>query len=332
MTFKILKINELPKRIAIPDIHYSPRYLKLFQDYLGWEAFYAYYEVPAGTILVPYFKRPIPDTEYFDIIGPWYFGGPITTNKALMPEFLELLHEWCIKENIVSEFQRLHPLLQNHKLYLDTTVFYDREVVYVRLKKSRDLILEEYDYKTRKNIAKAQREGLKAHNLIIPESTKEFVRIYTESMNRKNTSKFYFFNEEFYKQLFENFKPILITISDEDEVICSSLEIGGGEYCYDYLRGTNPSYLDKRPNDLAVDTAIQEAKNAGYKYFIIGGGNTKNPEDGQFRFKKSFSATTAPFYLYKKVHNKDKYDELCQTKGIKIPAYEQADYFPEYAR
>jgi lipid II:glycine glycyltransferase (peptidoglycan interpeptide bridge formation enzyme) len=327
MTFKILGLEEAPVKL-IKDLHYTPEYLKLFQNYTGWEAFYAYFEKPEGTVLCPYFKRRIGETNYYDLVGPWYFGGPVTSNKALMPEYLESLHEWCVANNIVSEFQRLHPLLENHKLYLESMVFYDREIVYVALKKPMEVIFKDYDYKTRKNISKANREGLKTLSV---EEHDNFIKIYTEAMNRKNTSKFYFFNQAFYDELFKNFsdKIKIFNVTDKEEVICSSMELGFGDTVYDYLRGTNPDSLDKRPNDQVLNEVIMWAKEEGYRYFVIGGGNTNLPDDGQLRFKKSFSGTTASFYLYKKVHDKKVYDELCGQKGI-VPVYEQASYFPEY--
>lgn len=309
------------------DVHNTPEYMRLFQGYLGWQAIYAYYKKGKDYVLIPYFKREIKETEYYDLVGPWYFGGPICNDKGIFNRFLEEFNEWCTKNNIVSEFQRLNPLLENHKLY-EHNIFYDRDVVYVSLSKSHEQIKNEYSRHARKNINKAKSNDLFVFKSEAEEYQRIFVDLYAKNMLDKKTNDFYFFNQEFYNKLFSTFNVALFHVKYKNKIICSSLEIGGdNKILYDYLRGTDHNYLTLRPNDIIIDEIIVWARKAGYDYFVIGGGNTKHKDDTQLRFKKNFSSTTKPFYVYKKVHNKRKYNELC--RGIN-PIYELADYFPEY--
>ena len=113
------EVNKIINDMLEKDVHASPGYMKLFVDYLGWEALYVHYEDYGGVVLVPFFKRKINDTDYFDLVGPWYFGGPLVnvTSKETFKGFLKGLSEWCKENNIVSEFQRFNPLLKNQELY-----------------------------------------------------------------------------------------------------------------------------------------------------------------------------------------------------------------------
>jgi serine/alanine adding enzyme len=317
--FKVLNPDQVEPGF---DIHYHPAYVNLFQAYSGWQAYYAYYSDFTGKVILPFFSRTIKNTEYIDVVGPWYFGGPISTNFINVKKFYDAWNKWCENNNVVSEFHRLHPLFENHLLCEKSNVIYDREIVYVDLQKELA-----YEHKARKNIAKAKRENLRVQE----GSLINFVRLYTSAMLSKNAGQFYFFNPAFYNSLLHNVSGVKIfEIVKGDEVICSSMIVfeKGTDCVYDYLRGTDPNYLDYRPNDLMLDHLINWSKENGFKYFVIGGGNTKSPDDNQLRFKKSFGQTKA-FYLYKKVHNKEKYDALCKEKGV-TPEYEAASYFPEY--
>lgn len=342
------KVKALLKQCENKDIFSHPDYLKLFEDFEGNIPLYFYYGTNLNFILIPYFKRlirsPQPNAnldrsqQFYDLISPWYFGGPIHNikDKALLLElfsnFKKEFEIYCQEQNIVTEFQRLNPLLGNDKLYQkDPGLFYDREVVYLDLTKDLSQLSKEYTRHTRKNINKAKAKELRVYS---DYDFKKFTQLYWGSMDRKEARKFYYFNETFFHQLFVTFRDEikLFHVDYDNKTICSSIELGKGLILHDYLRGTDPNFLLLRPNDIIVDEMIKWAKDAGYKYFVLGGGNSSSPEDGLFRFKKSFSSTTSSFYLYKKIHNLNKYKELCKLKGVDGLRYELADYFPEYAK
>ena len=154
-------------------------------------------------------------------------------------------------------------------------------------------------------------------------------------MDRKEAKKYYYFNDRFYADLMTFFKDEvrIFSVHFGDKVICSSIVLGQGEIAYDYLRGTDPDYLDKRPNDLLIDEIVLWVKSRNYKYFVLGGGSSSAPDDRLLVFKKSFSSTTTGFYIYKKVYDKKKYEELCAEMDKKDEEllYERASFFPEYS-
>jgi len=327
------------------DVFTSPEYISLFQEYHGYEAFFVFYGDEKNYVLIPYFKRPISASKgmdkWYDIVSPWYYGGPIHNIKEtnlldkLCKEFLEKFSKYCKENNIVTEFQRLNPLLENYGLYKhDSSLFFDRKIVYVDLTKDLNTLYNEYDRHARKNIKKAVRSGLKVYSDDNRKGIKNFIEIYAKSMKQKNAKEFYFFNERFFNNLFDTFKNEikLFHVEYNGKIICSSIELGKYGILHDYLRGVDSEVLPLRPNDILLNEIIIWAKSAGYNYFSIGGGASSAVDDGIFRFKKSFSATLADFYVYKKIHNSEKYMELCNLKGKKQDdvQYEKAPFFPEY--
>jgi len=350
---KIMNLDEAEDVKAIlescekADVHAHPDYLRVFQNYTGHKAIYVYFWDGRNHILIPYFERPVllpGDSQfgpYIDLVSPWYFGGPIHNikdSKLLHASFLKFIgrfNEHCRENGVVTEFQRLNPILRNHELYPDAAnVAYDRKIVYVDLTKSIDRIHREYTRHTRKNINKAVRNRLRVYHDNSKEAISRFIEIYSKSMDRKNAESFYYFNETFFRGLFEKLKDEarLFQVEYEGKIICSSIELGRYGVLYDFLRGTDPQYILLRPNDILIDEVIKWGKSDGYRYFVMGGGSSPSEDDGLLRFKMSFSADTADFYTYKKIYNLKAYKELCRKSGKREQylKYENAQFFPEY--
>ncbi|MBR9706175.1 GNAT family N-acetyltransferase [Candidatus Pacearchaeota archaeon] len=337
-------LNKVPEH----DIYTHPNYLKLFQDYTRNKAIYVYYGNKKDFILIPYFERSVnffgyDDSDYIDLVSPWYYGGPCynVNNKKLLKEmfsnFIERFGEYCKNNKVITEFQRLNPLLKNHELYKNgSKIFYDRDIVYIDLTKNLENINKEYTKHTRKNIKKAKINGLGVYPDESKKSISKFIKIYSESMKKKNAKDYYYFNETFFENLFKKFKGEvrLFNVEYNGKVICSSIVLGIHNILHDYLRGVNSDYLHLRPNDILIDEIIKWAKSSNYQYFCLQGGVSSSDDDGIFRFKKSFSSTTSKFFTYRKIHNLDEYIKLCginEKKQIDLK-YENSKFFPEYAR
>ena len=316
------------------DVHLDPDYLKLFQEYTGQKAVFLSCGNEEEYVACPYFLRPVKDTQFFDLVSPWYYGGPFWHLKnpenlpVLREEFLRGISNYCRENNIVSEFQRLNPITKNNRFY-DKNTYFNRTIAYIDLSKDYETLTKEYAKKARKNIKRA-----KSHNLIVKrvqdaDTAKTFLSVYQVAMKSKQTRKFYLFNQKFIDHLLEYFgeRAQIFLVEHEGRVICASLELAGYKILHDYLRGAESESLEMRPNDILIDEIIRWAKQQGYLFFSLGGGATASEDNGIFRFKKSFSSTTTNFYVYKKVHNREKYDKLAKNKN---PLYEKSEVFPEY--
>jgi len=327
------------------DIYSDPRYLRLFQNYTGERAIYFYYDSGACKILLPIFERTLPfAAPYKDMVSSWYYGGPIYNFKNIetarihINNFLPELNKYCLENNIVSEFQRLNPMLENHKFYeSDAQTPFNRKIVYIDLNQDLESVHKEYLYKARKNINKAHRSGLKVVRQKDEDGIKKFFNLYTASLkHRKETRPFYYFNQKFFLDMFESLRDgaELFNVYFDGKLAASSVVLGCGETLYDYLRASDPALLDLRPNDFVVDEIVVWSKTVGYKYYDLGGGRSGAEDDKLFEFKKSFSQKTRDFYMYKKIHNLPKYKELCALAGKKESelAYESAEFFPEYGK
>jgi serine/alanine adding enzyme len=326
------------------DILLDPRYLRIFQDFNKQRVIYFYWKGDQGEILQAFFERPLPQVASGgekDLLSPWYYGGPIhsfTNDEAAQEEYRSFLHELDAYANdagIVSQFQRLNPALDNYRLYgTDPNIIWNRKVVSIDLGRSLDTIRAEYDYKVRKNLRRAEKEGLRVERGATPEAIAAFKKVYGASMDRKAAGTFYYFNDKFYSDLFRSFpdEAQLFTVYQGSDVVASSLVLGNGKILHDYLRAAYPQFLSARPSDCVVDAIVAWAKGAGYEQYSLGGGHSTKEDDSLLGFKKSFSPTTKDFYVYKKIHNRAAYTARAVAEG-KSPqdlVFEAADFFPEY--
>lgn len=120
------------------DVYYIPQYGKLCETLDGGEYKLVLFESSNGRIINPFIKRPVPwlinNEQYFDIITPYGYGGPIiieaTDRERLKHEYSLAFGEYCKENKIVSEFIRFHPIFENYKDVDDTyEVVYSRHTV-----------------------------------------------------------------------------------------------------------------------------------------------------------------------------------------------------------
>ena len=342
--------NSLVNNIPQKDIYFTPEYASIFEKTFGDEARLFFYGNRRNYILYPFFQRKISalpfyndDTILYDIVSPWYYGGPlafIATAEAegkLMAGFFSELHDYCRQSNIVTEFTRLHPFIRNDLLVEKfATVDKRWEIVYVDLTQDEKTIWDNFKKENRKAIRKAKQSGVEVFLSQSKADMEIFYTLYTADMERKHAGEFYFFPREFFDNMLELLgnKVQLFLARYDAQTIAASLLVGMDDFAHDYLRTSVPEFLNMRPNNLLVYTKILWAKENNYKLFSLQGGQSRS--DGIFRFKSTFSETTADFYTYSKVHNEEIYTMLCQARDEydRITGKEPviSDYFPKYRR
>ena len=95
------------------------------------------------------------DNEYFDIQGAYGYNGIVSTtiDKDFINLFSKSFNIFCSNNNIIAEFQRINPIIDNISKYRkDMDVIYNNENILVNL--SNEDILNTYEYSVRKNIKK----------------------------------------------------------------------------------------------------------------------------------------------------------------------------------
>jgi serine/alanine adding enzyme len=268
----------------------------------------------------------------FDCASP-PFTGPLPSRgleegetAGLAAEIADLL--WA--EGVVAEFAHLHPWSAAPELAGGGEA--DREIVWVDVTLGPDrLWRESYSKACRKNVNRAEREGVTVRPARDAADLAEFHRIYIQTMERNEALDSYFFDLAHFETIFEELPAgARFALAEHDgRVVAATLYLHDAEDVYSYLGGADHDYQQLRPTNAVVHDTIAWAKAEGKRRLILGGGY--RPDDGIFRFKASFSPLRATLELARRVHLPDDYDALVAAWRAHYGAADDgAGFFPTY--
>ncbi|PKP62105.1 GNAT family N-acetyltransferase [Candidatus Atribacteria bacterium HGW-Atribacteria-1] len=338
----------------IHNILYFPEYIMLWELNGDGIAKSFFYKSDYGIVLYPFLVRKINDLKFFqktkiteifyDIASPYGYGGPLVKpyNKSdknlLLEGFIKEFSLFCKKNNIVSEFIRFHPLIENHTNFINRLEIEKmNSVIYVDLSVTEEELWGNYKRNNRKNIKKALRNDIE---IVVDEKYEffdEFLEIYYETMKKNNAKEYYFFPKSFFEfiRISLNKNSVLFISKKNKKIISVELALYDKDIIYSFLGGTLSEYFPLRPNNLLRHKLILWAKEKNIKYYLIGGGY--HPGDGIFNYKHSFSKNgIKDFFVGRKIHNIEKYKILEEEfKKHLLNIYPSIDlkqikYFPIY--
>ena len=273
-------------------------------------------------------KRKIDGTDYYDLISPYGYGGSelllCKDKDKLLTCFLKEYSSFCEKNKIVSEFIRFNPLTDNAGFFGEIfNAQQNRKVLLTDVSKIEDFDLF-YTKEMRKTIRQAKNRGAEV-SLDLSLDMKSFEEIYFDTMDRNNATSFYYFDEEYFRDLTEKFRDRLIKVDvkKDGKRISSMLSFIVGEYISIHLSGTKNEFLNLSPAYLMRDFILRYAKEKGIRYVFHGGGRSSLLSDGLYLFKKQFSNEELDFFVGKVVWNREVYNSLSKGK-------EDGEFFPKY--
>lgn len=308
-------LNEFGKEKL--DIYYTKEYCRLYETNVSKAYLFVYKEknkigiYPMMKTLITGYKEV---QNYYDIETPYGYGGPLvnTDDEIFIDEFEENFIDFCANNRIIAEFIRFHPVLENVNIFKNNIdINLNRRTIVVELDKGIDRIWkEDISSKNRNMIRKAVKNGLEIE---ITKEYRSFMDIYDETMKKVHASSFYFFNEEYYKGIMKINNINIFNVKFRDEIIASAIFMKYNRHFHYHLAGSKKKYLNMAPNNFLLWEAIKYASNAGCSDFHLGGGTDSSLNDSLYKFKKSFSKNERKFFIGKRAHNTEIYNELLEV-------------------
>ena len=312
------------------DIYFTPEYYKLYEQNEDGKAQCFIFEFNGDFALYPFLKNEINslgyklNKKYYDIQGAYGYNGVVATSfqTEFVDRFYKDFQEYCINENIVAEFTRFHPIIKNKTFserYLQ--IYFDRKTIYVDLRDSYEKIFSKFQTTTRKQIKRAiNRYDIRVeHYKNDIEQLEVFTQIYMETMDRVGSSSYLYFNKEYFKSLLINTPNICFIAYHEEKPIASIIAFYNQYYLHGHLGGALTEYLFMSPYSILYAELIKFGITNGCFYFHVGGGASNNEDDPLFRYKMNFSNTTSDFYIGKKIHNPEVYNNIINIWEKKYP-------------
>lgn len=320
-----------------------PGYLELFAK-PGERAVCAVQMNSDGGVIYPFILRPLAALEWatnsnlWDVTGPlWGYTGAFTwgTGVGLSESYWRSLDEWANHQNVVSSFTRLSLFrdeileFNGHRRLLQPNV--------VRcLNLDDDQLWMDVEHKVRKNVNRARRDGIEVAIEHGDDALAVFMNIYAQTMLRRNASESFQFSTSFFEDLLSALDPMtkIFIARQRDRPVSVELVLHSNRHAYSFLGGTLETDFPSRPNDLLKFELFRWAKAEGLRDVVLGGGPI--PEDGVFRYKRSFAPTgVAPFFAGEKVFDTVSYGSLIEQRlrfeSIRGNSWSpNDDFFPTY--
>ncbi len=330
--------DKVVRSFMLYDVYYLSGYVKAFQLHGDGQPLLFYYEendIRGINVVMkrdisddPFWQDKISRNEKFDFTTPYGYGGWLIEGTGDRESLFSEYEKWCRKNNVVSEFVRYHPILDNAQA---ANSFYD--VIMLGNTISMDLsspevIWENLTSKNRNMVRKAQRSGVKIYHGQFPDIYKTFKEIYELTMDSDNAKAYYYFNGEFYDSIRDDLaeEAQIFWAEVDGKIIAASIMITANGYMNYHLSGSLREYQNLAPSNLLLYKAALWGCSNGCKSLHLGGG-VGSREDSLYKFKSAFNRNeTKRFGIGKKIFLKDVYDEL--TK-IKAPDAENG-FFPQY--
>ncbi len=335
-------------QLEFKPVYNSPGYVSFIAGHYNYEPELFVLEFDDFFYYYPYFKRQLSDLQYaeacvfdvescFDIISSWYYGGPLISDYTWLSDkvkaklFADCFHDYCIQENIVSEFVRFDPNAGNYEIFENIfNIEENRKTVYVDLSQPEDEIRGGYKSSCRNKIRNAEKNGVELKISADPDAIKRFSEIYRSEMNRKEALPHYRFDTSFFMNLFEKLhdSAMLLTAWHEGNVVGGIVCLYGETVAHDFLRTSLWDSRKLNANNIMIDRAIKWCREKGLKIYDIQGGR-----EPVFNFKKNFSKLRKTFFTSKIIHKTDIYNKLCEVRekhgnpvaGGYFPAYRDAE-------
>lgn len=323
------------------DIFYCPEYSRLFELHGDGKPYlFVYHSSCEGLVIYPFLKRPLSEIiryqkinkNLFDITSPYGYNGYLRNNNSIdMEKFHNCFHDFCKKNNIVSEFIRFHPLLNNISYSpKQVEIIQERETIVIDLMQDNDKIWLSVQPSCRNKIRKARKNNIV---ILIDEKFEDldvFCKLYTDTMYRLVAHDYYLFSKPWFHLFIDlmQHNTVLFHAYYDNKIINSALFIYNKTYIHYYLSGSLFEARKLAANNLLLYEVALWAKNRGIRYFHLGGGY--QPNDSLSHFKSSFSPYKTKFYIGGVIHQPEYYEYLCDIRMQTGEIQQNSKFFPLY--
>ena len=244
------------------DAYWLSGYVKAFRIHGDGEPLLFYYEDDCVRGINVVMKRDISQSDhfhglidenkYFDFATPYGYGGWLIEGNSTDRLFSKY-EKWCIENNIVSEFVRFHPVIENH---MGATVY---DIVPLGYTVAMDLTSPEIIWanitsKNRNVIRKAQKNGIEIFNGRYPEIYEIFRKIYNSTMDKDNADSYYYFSPEFYKSVCNDLphNAQVFYAQLDGKVIAASIMLATNGRMNYHLSGSVKEFASLAPSNLLL--------------------------------------------------------------------------------
>lgn len=322
------------------DVYYLSGYVKAFQLHGDGEPLLFHYEgdglrginavMRRDVARDPCFAGKLPEGRYFDFATPYGYGGWLLEGEGDKAPLFADYEDWCRENEVISEFVRFHPVLENQKAVQDGYEVVGLGGTFAMDLSSPKAIWENMTSKNRNMIRKAQKNGLQVYNGRYPAVYETFREIYDATMDKDHAAEYYYFAPVFYESILNdlphNAQVFYVQTEDGTVAAASIMLAANGRMSY-HLSGSRRELQHLAPTNLLLYEAALWGCANGCRTLHLGGG-VGSGEDSLYQFKKAFyRGEPLRFHIGRKTFLPGAYDTLVSMR-TDLP--ENSGFFPRY--
>ncbi len=165
-----------------------------------------------------------------------------------------------------------------------------------------------FDKKTRNQIRKGEKSGLKA---VVDRDLNSFYEIYNRNMRDLGTPVHC---RKFFQNIFDTFPDYteILNVRLKNKSVASMFLLKFKETLYNPWASANRKYFPLCPNDVLYWEALKYAINNKFRYFDF---ERSQKNSGTHKFKAQWGATEKPLYYYYFNFGKKKITSIAEKKG-----------------
>lgn len=341
---KIYTLNEAEQWDSIVrsfsdyDIYYLSGYTRGLQSHGDGEPLLIHYQGEQLRGIQVMMKRRLSDDsrfagkleeELYDLITPYGYGGWLLEGEGDVRLLMEEYDHWCVRNRIVSEFIRFHPLLKNQEAVCE---YYDVVPLGATVAmdiSSQQTIWDNLTSKNRNMVRKGQKSGLRIYRANSPEIYEVFRQIYDRTMDKDHADSYYYFGDRYYESMSDDLSrnaQVFYAQTQDGQVAAAAIMIGANGRLNYHLSGSRTELQRLAPTNLLLYEAACWGSENGYRTFHLGGG-IGSREDSLLAFKKAFyRGDTYRYYIGKRIVDEAAYQMLLELRNEPV----QGDFFPAY--
>lgn len=297
----------------------------------GLEPVFFIYEDGGEVFYYALHKGRVEGTGYFDVQSPYAYGGPLSSTRdaGFLTRAWEHYLSWCQDNNILAEFVRFHPLLENWDCFPGET-HYMRETVWIHLQQEE--VFSSYSPRVRTAIRKAVKNELRVEWVDSLPSYQVFAGLYSRAMDLLQAEPFYFFPLEYFQHLQQWRQCHLALCRKGEEILGGALFLQEGDIMEYHLAATTPEGKRLSASNLLLDQGAVRARQLGCRILHLGGGTDNRPDNSLLFFKSGFSRQRASFRIGKIIHLPETYESLRRDWQDKHGEYTDKILFYRFAK
>ena len=297
------------------------------------------YQDDLEKIVFPIIIRPIEvdgcNDALYDFTSVYGYAGPLYTSQVSeksINAFAQEFKAYCIDNNIISGFSRLHPLYKQETILASLGVIeQNSKTVTIDLSQTLEEQRKHYRKSNKSEINQLRRKSTILWSDKSPEDISEFIKIYNANMKRVNAKDYYFFSESYYHDFFNStgYDAQLLFVEIDGVKVAGAIFVFCDTIIQYHLAGTHEDYLRVAPIKLLLDEMRLYGTENGYSHLHLGGGTSRSEEDPLFKFKRGFSKIFLDFKIFKAVIDQEQYEVLSDMIRKKATNFDE-NFFPAY--